>query len=582
MKRIYFLFFVFFFFIQVKSIQNGTVYFDHDQFSFKGGIIDTQNGIAWGIFNDEVEVDGWGKLEIYSSSSSYFSDYHKSYAMGYIEGILTKTRIQQYFNNFFNYNFPNGFDPKLIAFLNENINWMNQKLKENPQTPYWKSVSYVVNQVQGIYDGMSLDHGTNLSFIDIWIMNVEGDVEDIIEVLNITTAHFKDRFSLDHCSGLVKLLEDGSDIYMSQVTWNRWYSMLRFLKYYHYGYTETPTEDVTFSGYPGIIVSLDDWYTLNKQFIITETTMIMNNPALYKYVNTSLLLTTVRTVLCSHLATSAENWATCFAKYSSGTYNNEWIILDYSLWSPGTKVLQPKTIYCLAQVPGTVLYRDISVNLTEDTYVASYNIPRFPEIFDLAGYPELVQQYGSWFDFNEHPRAKIFARDQGKVTDMSTMQHLMRYNGYPNDPLCDDCPGNAISSRKDLIDPNKPPINPYLLASCFGGEDAKIGTYSSIQDYSVYAEMGPTHDQQPVFSWSTAPDVCKGVPHEVIFFIILFPNFIFSQSEFSEILNQKFLLIPPIYNLENWEGENFKVEQNKIDLSTSETILSSIWTKNVF
>ena len=48
------------------------------------------------------------------------------------------------------------------------------------------------------------------------------------------------------------------------------------------------------------------------------------------------------------------------------------------------------------------------------------------------------------------PRANIFRRDAGKVNDTASMQALMRYNDFKNDPLSKGSAGNAICSRNDL------------------------------------------------------------------------------------------------------------------------------------
>lgn len=61
-------------------------------------------------------------------------------------------------------------------------------------------------------------------------------------------------------------------------------------------------------------------------------------------------------------------------------------------------------------------------------YWPSYNVPFHENIYNLSGYTEYVKKYGLDFSYEMAPRAKIFRRDQGKVTDMETMKHIMRYN----------------------------------------------------------------------------------------------------------------------------------------------------------
>ena len=49
-------------------------------------------------------------------------------------------------------------------------------------------------------------------------------------------------------------------------------------------------------------------------------------------------------------------------------------------------------------------------------YWASYNIPFYEDIFIRSGYSAAVEVYGTEFSFQLCPRAKIFRRDQGKVS----------------------------------------------------------------------------------------------------------------------------------------------------------------------
>lgn len=62
-------------------------------------------------------------------------------------------------------------------------------------------------------------------------------------------------------------------------------------------------------------------------------------------------------------------------------------------------------------------------------YWPSYNVPFFEEIYNKSGYPDVVAKQGPDVSYQLAPRAKIFRRDQGKVTDMESMKKIMRYNG---------------------------------------------------------------------------------------------------------------------------------------------------------
>lgn len=90
------------------------------------------------------------------------------------------------------------------------------------------------------------------------------------------------------------------------------------------------------------------------------------------------------------------------------------------------------------------------------SYWPSYNLPYFPNIFNMSGTSDMVEKFGDWFDYHKHPRALIFKRDHVKVNNMDDMLALMRYNDFKHDPLaqCECQPPysaeNAISARNDL------------------------------------------------------------------------------------------------------------------------------------
>jgi len=62
-------------------------------------------------------------------------------------------------------------------------------------------------------------------------------------------------------------------------------------------------------------------------------------------------------------------------------------------------------------------------------YWASYNVPFYPVIYNMSGYPDMVNFFGTVLSHELTSRAKIFRRDQGSVVDMKSMQAIMRYNG---------------------------------------------------------------------------------------------------------------------------------------------------------
>ena len=55
-------------------------------------------------------------------------------------------------------------------------------------------------------------------------------------------------------------------------------------------------------------------------------------------------------------------------------------------------------------------------DILQEGYWASYNIPFYEDIFNVSGYSAAVEAHGTEFSYQLCPRAKIFRRDQGKVS----------------------------------------------------------------------------------------------------------------------------------------------------------------------
>ena len=146
-------------------------------------------------------------------------------------------------------------------------------------------------------------------------------------------------------------------------------------------------------------------------------------------------------------------------------------------------------------------------------------MPFFKENYDICEFAESEEKYGPYlFSYDKAARAEIFRRNQTDVTDLDSFAALMRYNDYEHDPFSIGPGGvpNAglgISSRFDLVTGN--PNNKFLDKNAFGATDTKATSYALMKSGTpfVYAQSGPTHDQQPPFSWADWPKVTHlGMP----------------------------------------------------------------------
>ena len=96
-------------------------------------------------------------------------------------------------------------------------------------------------------------------------------------------------------------------------------------------------------------------------------------------------------------ANDGEEWGNIFKKHNSGTYNNQYMVIDYNKFTPG-QPLEDGTLWVVEQIPGLVVTGDMTSQL-ERGYWASYNVPYFPEIYEKSGYPEFVKKHGAKYSY---------------------------------------------------------------------------------------------------------------------------------------------------------------------------------------
>merc|ERR1711915_1130081 len=100
--------------------------------------------------------------------------------------------------------------------------------------------------------------------------------------------------------------------------------------------TVVPGHTMSFSSYPGVIYSGDDFTITSSGLTILETTIGNSNPDLWKFVRPhGSVLEGIRAVVATRLATGGKTWTSIFSKHNSGTYNNQWMVVDNKLFTPG-------------------------------------------------------------------------------------------------------------------------------------------------------------------------------------------------------------------------------------------------------
>jgi hypothetical protein len=561
--------------------------------------------IAWGGWSDTINVDGWSYLSIHTSPDE--ANLVQAKAAGYLEACLTHSMIYKYSlihaNDY-------GWSEELRAYYNENYEFYEQQIERAAgKDPFWEQVSLLLEQQAGMFEGY-IAHapaGHEISWEVMVTMSMHSDMDTLCPLYGGCTpvdggarekkegnthnnnkppsAPFKIK---DHCSVIVKLVPSSAEtdssnseteLYTSHTTWTGFQEMLRIYKMYDFPFQKTsssssssslsevvPGRHIAMSSYPGNLFSTDDWYTISSGLVSTETTIDNHNESVWGEVQPRTVLTWIRTMVSNRLATDGASWAANFAKHNSGTYNNEFHVVDYNKFAASKQQqydhdhgdgvggaplrLLPGVLTVIDQMPGHVEVSDETAKLQNTGYWASYNRPGLPYSYKAMNYTATVEAYGLHYSHELCARGQIFEMLHTTIIDEASLKKVMRWNKFdgsgtgsgsgsesndtplPTIPkevteqMCASGPSasNAISERGDLT---------KLSSNCAddvtrqneGGIDMKYttaalmaqaaaaaaaaaaagsGSGSSLAPASI-AQSGPTYDDQPVFVWSESP-----------------------------------------------------------------------------
>ncbi|XP_039317586.1 phospholipase B-like 1 [Saimiri boliviensis] len=462
-----------------------------------------KNGDAYGFYNNSVKTTGWGILEIRAGyGSQALSNEIIMFVAGFLEGYLTALHMNDHYTNLY----PQLIkDPSILDkvqdFMETQDKWTRKNIKAYKNDSFWRHTGYVMSQIDGLYLGARkraiLEGIKPMTLFQIQFLNAVGDLLDLIPSLSPTKSSslkvFK-RWDMGHCSALIKVLPGFENILFAHSSWYTYAAMLRIYKHWDFNIKDKDTSSsrLSFSSYPGFLVSLDDFYILSSGLIMLQTTNSVFNKTLLEQVIPETLMAWQRVRVANMMADSGKKWADIFSKYNSGTYNNQYMVLDLKKVKLNHS-LDKGTLYIVEQIPTYVEYSE-QTDVLRKGYWPSYNVPFHEKIYNWSGYPLLVQKLGLDYSYDLAPRAKIFRRDQGNVTDMASMKYIMRYNNYKNDPYSKGDPCNTICCREDLTSRNPNP------GGCY---DTKVSDIYLASQYTSYAISGPTvQGGLPVFRWN--------------------------------------------------------------------------------
>lgn len=491
---------------------NDSVVIDSDDNQLSSGYL-VELGV--GHFIEGDSITGWPLLEIQMNDVG--DDTLIAYAAGKLEAILTTHLIADYVHNrMADFCVTKNFCKNLTQFLSRNMNHMKKQISlKRSADPFWHQTGLMLEQLTGLQDGFKgIESQPRMapSIDDLLFVNL--DFLDLDYVVDPDNASKEPRRTM--CSAIIKILDNSKDLYVGHNTWSPYSWLNRLIKNYYLPYHETAARQrpiksaqISFSSYPALLWSGDDFYILSSGLTVIETSLSNYNFALYNQINHQCVLVWIRSMVANRLASNGSAWAAAFAQHNSGTYNNQWMIVDYKLFRPHQQLNGSHGLLTVVeQLPLHVISYDLTAELIRQSYYASYNLPCFEMIYYLSKTDQFYDKYGDYFSYTEAPRARIFKRDQHQIVDFDSMINLMRYNDYLNDPLsqCLNCTPNAnpvyaLASRFDLLDRNG--VYPFseFTRKPEGALDAKFTSYHLQKGLQMVAILGPPFDDVPPFNW---------------------------------------------------------------------------------
>lgn len=473
-------------------VQEGSVLLSDGKFLFKEGILD--GALAYGTFNDTIDETGWGILDVTAVTHNlkYTSD-EIMFAAGMLEGAFTSKRIDQHYDNmkgFLYDNRPSDTYNRTCDFFSKQEKWLKSKVSSEGDV-LWNFIGNVQSQLEGLLTGYKVTSTGSLTMCDIQILSGVGDMIDLLHVFHRPSKFYFESMSRErlrrfaqqngHCSALIKVTPGFEDLFMGHSSWFVYSAMLRIYKNYDfqiYG-KDLKSSKMSFSSYPGFLNSLDDFYILGSGMVMLQTTNNIFDTSLYDLVKPESLLAWQRVRAANYLAKDGQEWGDIMKLYNSGTYNNQYMVIDLKKFTPNVG-FNDGALYVVEQIPGLVESHD-QTNILREGYWASYNVPFYESIYNMSGYPAVAKDNPD----NSHdlaPRAKIFRRDQSTVVDMDSMKNILRFNNYKYDKYSEGDACNSICCRGDLRS------NP-ISSGCY---DTKVTDFFSAKNFTAYAISGPT------------------------------------------------------------------------------------------
>lgn len=170
----------------------------------------------------------------------------------------------------------NTIPPQFETWFATQDAWARQNVAANASSPIWLGFGLVLSQFDGLVAGYNAVAGQTkpLSVYQMQELNAAGDWLDLIPALSPsdswdwTTMSDDDLMSrvrkTTHCSALVKVNGDLSEMWFAHAAWFIFQSTTRIFKHYNFALANPSVtgQQMSFASYPAYLSSLDDYYSI--------------------------------------------------------------------------------------------------------------------------------------------------------------------------------------------------------------------------------------------------------------------------------------------------------------------------------
>jgi hypothetical protein len=195
---------------------------------------------AKAVFDDKTNQTGWGAITVETNATA--PDSIAAFAAGYVEGAVTPVMINLAWQNFMTGDKSAYPSSKVIDFIAENNKYVQKQIENGARDEYWESVSLVYAQLAGLTAGYNAHRGglNPLTPMQMQLLGMTVELDDIQKAVDPSsrpryedmTKSELDGFVFDHthCSAMIKVTADLSELFSSHNTWCGYNGMLRLFK----------------------------------------------------------------------------------------------------------------------------------------------------------------------------------------------------------------------------------------------------------------------------------------------------------------------------------------------------------------